>query len=232
MEIKCKNCQKLFHIAPSRLGVRFFCSAGCRKDFFRAEFVDYICAGCGIIFRDYKSNNDRKFCSKGCQTKNKKQPKGPASPRWSSKKTTCSYCHKVFYKWESCKNKRFCSRECHAASKRGIYPKNLRGKRGVKPRTFLKKKRSLYGSAEDREWRESVFKRDKWTCQNCGVRGGKLQAHHIKPYKEFPELRHDISNGLTLCVECHKKTDSYGWSKYWQKARRIEKETQQLRLFR
>ena len=60
-----------------------------------------------------------------------------------------------------------------------------------------------------RLWRESVFKRDDWTCQSCQSRGKKLQAHHIKPFALNPEIRLDINNGITLCKECHKLTDSY-----------------------
>ena len=41
------------------------------------------------------------------------------------------------------------------------------------------------------------------------VYGGKLNADHIKPFSLFPELRFDLNNGRTLCVECHKKTDTY-----------------------
>ena len=58
-------------------------------------------------------------------------------------------------------------------------------------------------SLELRLWRESVFKRDDWTCQDCGERGGVLNAHHLKPFAEFPELRTSIENGITLCKRCH-----------------------------
>jgi len=76
-----------------------------------------------------------------------------------------------------------------------------------------------------REWRTSTFKRDNFTCQFCGQKGGTLHADHIKPFswimsdnkvtsilksKKCLELW-DISNGRTLCVACHKKTDTYGY---------------------
>lgn len=54
------------------------------------------------------------------------------------------------------------------------------------------------------EWRASVFERDSFTCSDCGVVGGELNAHHIKAYAEYPDLRLDINNGVTLCVNCHK----------------------------
>jgi hypothetical protein len=35
------------------------------------------------------------------------------------------------------------------------------------------------------------------------VQGVELHAHHVKPYNEHPELRWDVSNGLTVCHSCH-----------------------------
>lgn len=55
-----------------------------------------------------------------------------------------------------------------------------------------------------REWREAVFARDDWTCRDCGVRGGRLEAHHIKSWRDHPEHRFDTDNGLTLCKDCHR----------------------------
>jgi len=65
-------------------------------------------------------------------------------------------------------------------------------------------------SNEYKLWRVTVFERDKYTCVWCGVRGGTLQADHIKSFAGFPELRFDLDNGRTLCIKCHRKTDTYG----------------------
>lgn len=67
----------------------------------------------------------------------------------------------------------------------------------------------LRHSLEYRLWRTAVFERDDYTCIWCGERGGELNADHIKPFAYYPELRFAIDNGRTLCVDCHKTTDTY-----------------------
>lgn len=68
----------------------------------------------------------------------------------------------------------------------------------------------IWRSEEYKLWRKAVFERDKYTCVWCGKTGGVLNADHIKPFALFPELRFAIDNGRTLCVHCHRKTDTYG----------------------
>ena len=61
---------------------------------------------------------------------------------------------------------------------------------------------------EYKRWRTEVFKRDGYLCVFCGETG-RLNADHIKPWRYYPELRYEVSNGRTLCVLCHQKTPTY-----------------------
>ena len=66
-------------------------------------------------------------------------------------------------------------------------------------------------SLEYKLWREAVFERDNYTWIWCGdSKGGNLNADHIKPFAHYPELRFAIDNGRTLCIPCHRTTDTYG----------------------
>jgi 5-methylcytosine-specific restriction endonuclease McrA len=64
-------------------------------------------------------------------------------------------------------------------------------------------------SLEYRLWRESVMRRDNWKCIWCGSKK-EIQADHIKRFSDYPELRFALDNGRTLCLACHKTTDTYG----------------------
>ena len=74
---------------------------------------------------------------------------------------------------------------------------NPRWKGGITPTN-----RKIRESFEYRAWRISVFRRDKFRCVKCGNKKN-IQADHIKPFRDYPELRFKISNGQTLCFPCH-----------------------------
>lgn len=68
----------------------------------------------------------------------------------------------------------------------------------------------IRNSLEYVEWRNKVFDRDKYTCKKCGQVGGQLNAHHIKPFATHEDLRFELSNGMTLCVKCHREVHRKG----------------------
>ena len=105
----------------------------------------------------------------------------------------CLVCGKEFYAKPSIIKRGgglYCSKECRNISM-------------IDPSITNEERRKRRHYPEYYQWRNSVFTRDNYTCQHCGVAGGDLNAHHIKPYAKFKELRTDVNNGITLCKTCH-----------------------------
>ena len=82
---------------------------------------------------------------------------------------------------------------------------------------------------EYKEWRKKIFERDNYTCVLCGEKSSKgskiiLNADHIKPFSIILEENKiltikdalkckelfDTNNGRTLCLNCHKNTETWG----------------------
>lgn len=58
-------------------------------------------------------------------------------------------------------------------------------------------------------WRKAVYARDGKKCRNCGSTN-KVQAHHLVSVSEFRQFAFLEMNGVCLCFDCHKQTDSFG----------------------
>ena len=100
--------------------------------------------------------------------------------------------------WNKCK-------KCDILSEQKKGEKHWNWKGGI---SSIRKR--IFASREYKEWRKSVFERDNYTCQNCNAHSGNgisvyLEAHHIKPFVEYPELVFDVDNGETLCYMCHRE---------------------------
>lgn len=111
-----------------------------------------------------------------------------------------------------------CGKKLHWGSKRckKCFGKTIRGEKapswkgGITPIN-----KSIRNSPKYKVWRTKVYKRDDYTCQNCGIKGLKtLQVHHLKSFSEYPKLRFIMPNAITLCLNCHKKTDTYCNNKF------------------
>jgi hypothetical protein len=103
--------------------------------------------------------------------------------------------------------------------------KVLRGSNGANWQGGLTQiNKTIRGSFTYRQWRTAVFERDKYTCMFCGIAGGiYLHVDHIKPFaliikqnqiKSYEDSLKcdelwDMNNARTLCVDCHKTTDTY-----------------------
>lgn len=163
---------------------------------------DGVCDGCGAVYRRPRATS--KFCSSKCAAKNRPPPpRGPGAGRLAAGHATWN---------KGLKNWRVGYRHSDE-TKQAISVGHLTNGR---PRKTLEAYR-LRRSIKYRRWRAAVFRRDNYTCQDCGDRSRKgrrveIQAHHIKGFAGHPELRFDVDNGKTLCRNCHIKTDTFGSS--------------------
>lgn len=176
----------------------------------RKEKKVLICKQCGLEFLVIPSKKNTKFCSSRCHYQSRK-----GMPPWNKGKTGI-YSEETLKKlrertpaWP--KGKKRPPRTPEHAKKCGAchigkHPGNWLGE-DVKRRLKINRIRN---STKMVEWRTAIFKRDNWTCQACGARGGYLEAHHVKSFCDYPEFRFDIKNGTTLCKTCHRRTDNYG----------------------
>lgn len=191
----------------------------------RKPRITQICI-CGESFQTTRSrinSGHGKYCSKHCQKVGRRR----------QRQLACLVCGKEFERW-FCEivpgRNTFCSRECKAkfpvsTTTRQKFSNLRKGKPrplsqganchfwrgGVTPVN-----KRIRMSLENRIWRKTVFERDDYTCQSCGERGGDLHADHVMPFALYPELRFDVLNGRTLCVTCHRKTDTWGNTHYKQ----------------
>jgi hypothetical protein len=153
-----------------------YCSPECRS-----RKVDHTCPGCGIVFATTPGRLRQAgevFCSKECWQR--------TCRRRNFAMVRCATC-RVFYfvaKKEIRRGRgKFCSPTCHLLS--------------LPPGCNARKRPKHEG------WRSQVLHRDNHTCQRCGA-AEHLQAHHIKPWAKYPDLRYDLENGITLCRSCHR----------------------------
>jgi len=113
-----------------------------------------------------------------------------------TKQNTCNDCKKDL------KN-RYADRckQCCGLSRRGENHPNY-----IKDRTQLKKSERKDKDSAYMYWRIEVYKRDKYKCKilNSDCKG-RLEAHHILNWVDYPELRYDINNGITLCHSHHPR---------------------------
>jgi hypothetical protein len=97
-----------------------------------------------------------------------------------------------------------------SAARRGLLigPKNPNWRGGIQLRD---PERNRYRA---KMWVKAVKDRDGWKCVECDATG-RLHAHHIKRWKDHPSLRYEVSNGVTLCHECHERAHGWGFKFRW-----------------
>ncbi len=96
-----------------------------------------------------------------------------------------------------------------ALTKRNLENNPMKGKKPWNYKGITPLNKLLRSTSKWKIWRELVFLRDNFTCQNfncpyCDNKMGVLlHPHHIKPLALFPELVFNVDNGITYCAEFH-----------------------------
>lgn len=189
-QIKCDWCNQDFFKYESKIGKNNFC---CREHYLAFHSKDVplcICEICGKDFKGTKYNANR-FCSRECYEIYWKIP---------DKIRICPTCGKEFEAIH--RDDKFCSQKCHLDNNHNIFKgeNHPNWKGGI-----TSENEKLRKSKEYLEWREQVLKRDNEQCIYCGKKDDKMNAHHILAWQFYPNLRFNVSNGVTVCQECHKK---------------------------
>jgi 5-methylcytosine-specific restriction endonuclease McrA len=221
----CNYCNRTFKAKGT---TQKHCSKGCYHKSITTK-VTIICKGCGTEKQIIKSraNTTTGYC-KACFTLYCKTiadtRKKPAHKRAEIGKKICKGCNTEFeYRINQKRPKYYCSDPCRRENMIMQLTPEQRD-RGIKSRSKSEKWRdyvvSITGQNNKRytgnrvgrkyntalvQWRKAVFMRDNYTCQHCQEKGARLEAHHIKEYSKFPELRTELTNGITLCYDCHNK---------------------------
>ena len=186
---KCAQCGKEIKVSPSKNSQYNFCNRECYNKFHKSKNKKvYKCEICGKEFESINDKNANRFCSRECYNE---------AHKIKNKKRKCLTCGEYFIAKSS--EDKYCSRKCYDENRH--MPKckeHWNWKGGI---SIQNDKRD---SAKYKQWRLAVYKRDNYCCVKCGSKE-KLNAHHLKSWKNYPLLRYDVANGITLCERCHIK---------------------------
>lgn len=209
MEVTCATCGKKFQSFPRRLkrskSGSLFCSKTCLDIWQRGRpkvaREQVACATCGKIIEiaPYLLRKQRKFfCSEICKS------------NYSEIDVACVQCGKIVRRRrvevEQMKQGPFCSWACH-----GVWVRENKARAGKNNPAWKGGYTSPNYGTDWKRQRRLARKRDKHTCQDCGITeqewGYKLDVHHIIAYDLFddPKEANCLDNLVTLCRKCHVK---------------------------
>lgn len=206
--IICKICErkKYYPLNRFKRWTPKFCSNECKyEDFIRNNTKKGILVGCNecgkLVYRTKcDTGTGGVYCSKSCAAKTNIKNLGTRMFRKKHTETT---------------------KKLMSKSQTGMFRKK-------KDKYLTDISNFIRSRIEYQNYRSSGFIRDNFTCQDCGQIGGKLQFHHKVPFSSIikfyldkygkdgilfhifdSKILFDLDFGITLCLKCHKKTDTF-----------------------
>ncbi len=186
--------------------------------------MDKICLFCNKKFHRHKNEgrvyflNVKKYCSIKCGRNNRSKQPMQGKKHLCGTRKKMSLAKTNFIPWN--KGKRGIRPDTRTKfRKRWLGHLNPNWNGGTTPLRKLIRELPQY-----QEWRKSVFERDNYVCIiGRKEHGNKLNVDHIMSFKDIMKRYRikttedairckklwDISNGRTLCLNCHKQTLNY-----------------------
>lgn len=101
-----------------------------------------------------------------------------------------------------------CLQKEHSSRVFSNYNREYRKSVGHDPDIPMTPQREAERNIFKKYYLKETFIRDNYTCALCAKTNCKLNAHHIKPWATNPDGRFDMSNVVTLCLDCHNYAHS------------------------
>lgn len=219
--VVCNRCGKSFERRASAVSNENYCSKECVK-----VPTTKTCQACK---KEYKVRSNHwkvsKFCSKSCAKsgvnhhfygKTFEMPENYVP--WTKGKTaaTDEKLANLGKKISKTQKDQFVK---GIRSNKGENNPNWKNGQGITEINLIVRQLEKY-----KEWRFAVFQRDNFVCVQCGDISKEINADHIKKFSDIMRENNittteqaelcselwDVNNGRTLCVECHRKTETYG----------------------
>lgn len=207
--VKCDTCGK--EVYKSIIHTNNFCSRICftqwkkinaigeNSPFYKGTKLDKVCKTCEKEFSTYFEK--KLHCSRKCwaESTRRRETVGCSNCGSELERLSCAIRDRKNF---------FCSRKCNGEWQ-SRYIKGENHPNWIEDRSKLKAgiSQAIRDSIDMDNWRFFVYKRDKYTCMMCGTKNKRhnpLNAHHIKKFSKYEDLRFDPNNGITLCLSCHR----------------------------
>lgn len=234
MQCICENCRKIFYAQPNRIRAGraknccLKCSYASRSRNAKRR-VMCACLHCGKIFYVVPSRVEDgrgKYCGRKCRRLHLGEMKTCpicCNPFWAYKKENRIYCSRecanlapdkaararasMLAQWDGPATKERLLRGISRRSESVEWRNAVQFQRGAAHLKYKGNRTARVteaGRYRYKRWHRMVLVKADHTCALSGLRGGRLEAHHIRAWADYPAARYGLDNGIALSVRSHR----------------------------